>query len=280
MKWMLVADSSCDLEKLDIQDQEVAYEKVPFHLLIDDVDYTDDSSLNVDRMVDAMEVSKSSHSSCPSPDAWAELFEKADHAIAFTISSRLSGSYNSAMAARGMILEKYPQKKIEVVDSLSTGPKLVLLAQLAAKKISEKVCFDEVAGACQEMAKNVKTVFALASFHNLVQNGRVNKIAGFIAGKLNVRVIGIGTDEGRIQPKELMRGDKKVLKKIINNMEENGYTGGKMAISHCQNQGMAEDLRRMIVEQWRNAMVQILPTRGLDSYYAERHGLIVSYPGA
>ncbi len=278
MKWMIVADSSCDLETLNTGSDDVGYEKVPFHLLIDDVDYEDTSSLDVGKMVDAMEVSKTSHSSCPAPDAWAELFEKADQSIAFTISSRLSGSYNSAMAARGMILEKYPDKKIEVVDSLSTGPKLVLLAQEAARKISEKVSFEEVSGACQEMARNVKTLFALASFHNLVQNGRVNKIAGFIAGKLNIRVIGIGTDEGRIQPKELMRGDKKVLRKLLENMIEGGYKGGLMAISHCQNLPMAEDLKRLICEQWKNAVVQILPTRGLDSYYAERNGLIISYP--
>ncbi len=280
MKWLIVADSSCDLEKLDTGSPDVGYEKVPFHLLLDDVDYTDDSSLDVAKLVDAMEVSKTSHSSCPSPDDFAELFEKAERSIAFTISSRLSGSYNSAMAARGMVLEKYPDKKITVVDSLSTGPKLVMLAQLAARQIAEKASYEQVCKACHDMARNVKTIFTLSSFHNLVQNGRVSKIAGFIAGKLSIRVIGIGTDEGRIQPKELMRGDKKVLRKIIGSMEENGYDGTPMAMSHCLNPGMAEDLKNLILEKWRNAVVQILPTRGLDSYYAERSGLIVSYePG-
>jgi len=63
-------------------------------------------------------------------------------------------------------------------------------------------------------------------------------------------------------------------------MEENGYAGGEMAISHCQNSSMAESLKEMILSRWNAAKVQILPTRGLDSYYAERSGLIISYPAA
>ncbi len=280
MKWLIVADSSCDLEKLDTECEDIRYEKVPFHMLIDDKEYTDDSTLDINRLVEVMEVSKTSHSSCPSPDAWAELFEQADCSVAVTISSRLSGSYNSAIAARGMILEKHPEKKIEIIDSLSTGPKLVMIAQEAAKRIAENKTFEEVINTTRRAAGKIKTVFALSSFHNLVQNGRVNKIAGFIAGKLNVRVIGIGSDEGRIQPKELTRGDKKTLRKLIGVMEEGGYAGAPMAISHCLNAEMAGELKNLILEKWRNAVIQILPTRGLDSYYAERGGLIVCYPGA
>ncbi len=279
MKWLIAADSSCDLEKLDTDCGDITYKKVPFHMLIDDKEYTDDSSLDVNRLVEVMEASKTSHSACPSPDAWAELFREADCSVAVTISSRLSGSYNSAMAARGMILEKYPEKKIEIIDSLSTGPKLVLIAQEAARRISENRTFEEVISTTRRAAGRIKTVFALSSFHNLVQNGRVNKIAGFIAGKLNVRVIGVASEEGRIQPKELTRGDRKTLRKLISVMEDGGYSGAPMAISHCLNGEMAGELKKLILEKWRNAMIQILPTRGLDSYYAERGGLIVCYPG-
>ena len=177
-----------------------------------------------------------------------------------------------------MVLEQYPEKQIEVIDSLSTGPKLVLLTQLAAAQIGAKASFDQVCASCQELAKNAKTIFTLSSFHNLVQNGRVSKVAGFIAGKLNIRVIGIGTEEGRIHLKELMRGEKRTLRNMIACMREDGYAGQPMAISECLNRSMAEELKQMILENWRDAMIQILPTRGLDSYYAERSGLIVSYP--
>lgn len=278
MKWMIVADSSCDLETMDTGSPDVVYETVPFHMILDGKDYTDDLELDVADMVGQMEVAKESHSACPSPDAWVDKFLAADHSIAITISSNLSGSYNSAMTARGMVLEQHPEKKIEVIDSLSTGPKLVLLSQLAASQIRAKASFEQVCETCMEMVQNVKTVFTLSSFHNLVQNGRVSKIAGFIAGKLGIRVIGIGTEEGKIHLKELMRGEKRTLRNIVACMREDGYDGKPMAISQCLNPKLAEDLKTLILENWQNAKVQILPTRGLDSYYAERDGLIVSYP--
>ena len=278
MKWMIVADSSCDLKTLETESSDLIYETVPFQMILDGREYEDNEELNVPEMVDRMETAKSIHSACPAPNSWVEKFMEAEQSIAITISSRLSGSYNSAMAARGMVLEQEPDKKIEVIDSLSTGPKLVLLAQLAARKIEEKASFEEVCAACKEFARTGKTVFTLSSFHNLVQNGRVSKVAGFIAGKLGIRVIGIGTDEGRIHLKELMRGEKKILRNLIACMREDGYQGQPMAISHCLNLPLAEELKTLIMDTWHGAIVQILPTRGLDSYYAERSGLIVSYP--
>ena len=280
MKWMIVTDSSCDLTSLEAGSEEIGFESVPFVLDLDGKDYVDDGTLDVSAMVDAMEASRSSHSACPSPSAWEAEYGKADHVLAFTISGRLSGSYNSAMVGKNMALDADPGRRIEVIDSLSTGPKLVLLVQKAARMIQEGIPYDEICEACRKMAKTGRTIFTLSSFHNLVQNGRVNKIAGFIAGKLGIRVIGVGNSEGEIQLKELMRGEQRTLKKIVRDMEENGYAGGEMAISHCQNSSMAESLKQMILSRWNAAKVQILPTRGLDSYYAERSGLIISYPAA
>ena len=278
MKWMIVTDSSSDLRGLETDSEEIGFGTVPFVMTIDGKDYTDSLDLDVPGMVDAMEASSSSRSACPSPSAWETLFQKADRVIAMTISGRLSGSYNSAVVGKNMALENHPEKRIEVIDSLATGPKLVLLVQNALKQIRAQASFDAVCSSCRDLAASARTVFTLSSFHNLVQNGRVGKIAGFLAGKLGIRVIGVGSQEGEIQLKELMRGEQRTLKKIIRDMEENGYAGSEMAISHCMNEPMALSLKEMILSRWKNAVVQILPTRGLDSYYAERSGLIISYP--
>ena len=278
VKWMIVTDSSCDLTSLDTGSSEIGFETVPFILNIDQKDYTDDLSLSVPELVDAMEASSASHSACPSPSAWEEAFRKADSIIAFTISGRLSGSYNSAMVGKAMAMENAPDKQIEVIDSLSTGPKLVMLVQSALRQIQDGVPFSEICAACRTQASSVRTIFTLSSFHNLVQNGRVSRIAGFLAGKLGIRVIGIGSPEGEIQLKELMRGEQRTLKKIIRDMEENGYSGTPMTISHCLNEPMARSLKELIRARWTDASVQVLPTRGLDSYYAERSGLIICYP--
>ena len=278
MKWMIVTDSSSDLISLDTGTADIGFDTVPFVMNIDQKDYVDNSDLSVPTLVDAMEASRESHSACPSPAAWYEVFRRADRVIALTISGRLSGSFNSAMAGRLMTLENHPGKKIEVVDSLATGPKLALLARHAVKMIQDQVPMETVCDSCRKLARSVRTVFTLSSFHNLVQNGRVGRIAGFLADRLDIRAIGVGSPEGEIQMKELLRGEKRVIKKILKDMEENGYNGAEMAISHCLNESMAHALKQMILSRWENAKILILPTRGLDSYYAERSGLIVSFP--
>ena len=280
MKWMIATDSSCDLKELNTGSPDILFDSVPFAISVDDREFVDSRDLEVPGLVDAFEASSSSRSACPSPLSWQELFQKADHVIALTISGRLSGSYNSALVGKAMALENDPHKKIEVIDSLATGPKLVLLAQQALRQIQEQVSFESVCSSCRNLASSARTVFTLSSFHNLVQNGRVSKIAGFIAGKLGIRVIGVGSHEGEIQLKELMRGEQRTLKRILKDMEENGYTGGDMAISQCLNEPMAQSLKEMILSRWEKARIQILPTRGLDSYYAERSGLFISYPTA
>lgn len=110
--------------------------------------------------------------------------------FAFTISSNLSGSYNAAMAAREMVLEEHPEKKIFVLDTLSCSGALAGAAELANKLIGEDQTFDDICFALKKFADSTHILFALASFDNLAKNGRVNRVVGFIAGRLNMRVLG------------------------------------------------------------------------------------------
>ena len=73
------------------------------------------------------------------------------------------------------------------------------------------------------------------------------------------------------------RGSKKAVKMLVASMQEKGIRGDKASISHCDNFALAETLKKSILEVWKNAEIEILPTRGLCSYYAERGGMIISY---
>jgi len=278
MKWSIITDSSCDLNIHVPISQQVQLDEVPFVMNIDGKDYVDTVDLDVPDMIDAMEASaQASRSSCPAPGEWYEKFKQADHIIAITISHNLSGSYNSAITARGMILEKYPEKKIFVLDSLSAGSVLAMYALKAVEFIENGFHFEDIVQRLKEYAKERHTIFALASFNNLVKNGRVSKLSGFIAGKLGIWGIGIASPEGTIQVKSKLRGMQRVLNSFIEDMKENGFKGGQVIISHCQNSELAGKLKEKIQEHWDAAKVNILPTGGLCSYYAERKGLIVGY---
>ncbi len=278
MDWQIVTDSSCDIVPAPSADGLVRHVSVPFVLSVGDQDFVDDETLNTADLINAMESCKqASRSSCPAPQAWLEHFKQAERTIALTISSNLSGSLNSAQAARHLALEKDASRQIAVVDSLSTGPEMTLCVEKIRELIGAGSSFEHVIAEAEEFLRRTHIAFALCSFDNLVKNGRMGKVAGLMAKKLQMWGIGIGTDEGTIAIKAKTRGSAKAVKLLIEDMAERGFAGGKVAISHCHNLALAEKLRDGIKELWNTADVGILPTRGLCSYYAERGGLIVSF---
>ena len=278
MEWNIIADSSCDTFELEKQYSDIRFSTIPFVISVDSKDYVDDETLDTARMVSAMEESKkTSHTSCPSPNAWYEQFLKPGYTIAVTISSRLSGSFNSATTAMNMIHEKYPDKKIALIDSHSTGPEMIMIIRKLCEWINSGTDFDDVVRNAIEYEKRTHIVFALSSFNNLIKNGRMSRIAGFLAGRLHMWGIGIGSEEGTIIIKHKVRGQKKALETIISDIKERRVKPVEVVISYCQNLELAETLKAAIEKLWNEAKVTIVPTRGLCSYYAERNGLIVAF---
>ena len=146
MNWNIITDSSCDLLPSTSPDGRIRLTSVPFTIRIGERDFVDDEHLDMLEMLSAMEQERSAgHTSCPTPDAWLAQFEQADCAIAITISSQLSGSMNSALAARDMALEKDPDKKIVILDSLSTGPEVLLCVKEIERLIRHGLSFDDIA---------------------------------------------------------------------------------------------------------------------------------------
>ena len=280
MRWNIVTDSSCDLPPVYGQDGCIPVSSVPFIISVGEKDFVDDAALDPVAMLDAMEQSKeASHTSCPAPQRWMEEFEKADQSIAITISSQLSGSMKSAEIAKEMVLESNPEKKIAVLDSFSTGPELALCVKRIQEMIQAGWEFERVVAAAKLVLLRTHIAFALSSFDNLVKSGRMSKIVGFIARKLNMWGIGIGNEAGKIAIKGKTRGSFSALSMLIDDMKERGFGGDAAIISHCQNRKLAEKLEAKIRELWPQCEVNILATRGLCSYYAERGGLILAYEG-
>lgn len=277
MKWTIVTDSSCDIDFSALRTDTIEFARVPFVINISNTDYVDDENLDVNGMIAAMESSAEiCRTACPAPGVWFDLFEDADQVIAITISSKLSGSYNSANTAKEMILEDYPDKKIKIVDSKSAGPALAMFVEEAIDLINTGKDFEEVSAAMDKAVKRTNTVFALSSYKNLIKNGRVGKVAGFIAGKLGIWGIGVAND-GEIDVKSKSLSVKGAIEHIIQDMKDNGFSGGQVFITHCQNLEVAEKLQECISELWGMAKVKLINAGGLCGFYAERKGLIIAY---
>ena len=278
MTWHLVSDSACDLYTLEGCDGKIDFATIPFTIRIGGTEYIDDENMPVSEMLEANENhSEMAQTACPSPETWREKFSAPGPVIAFTISSALSGCYNSACLGRDMLLEDEPDKQIAVIDTKATGPEEAMLIWRARDLILEGKTLEEIEKDLNETAEKIHTSFALSSYHNLIKSGRVSRLIGFIAGHLGFWGIGIGDDKGEIAIRGKARGSKSMVRFLTEEISRIGVAGKQIVISHCQNLKDALALKLSLEEANPGVEVLVQATRGLDSFYAERSGLIVGY---
>ena len=180
-----------------------------------------------------------------------------------------------ACAAKLNCEEHSPSRRICIIDSLSTGPEIVLLIEKAVSELSAGADFDAVCRSVQDYQHRTHLIFALESLHNLAQNGRVGKLAAVAAGMLGIRAVGTTSDEGT--PAGKCRGRKRTAEFLQEEMERLGYTGGRVRIGHCRNADSTENLRAAIIRRFPDANIRSYPLRGLCSYYAECGGVLVGF---
>lgn len=272
MKRKIVADSSCDMWELNGVDFAVA----PMTISTDNKHYVDNHELDVHLMSEDLAKYKGvSHTACPSVGSWLDCYEGYDEVFVVTLTGAMSGTYNSAMTAKGIYEEENENVKVHVFDSLSTGPEMRLLIEKLKEMIEEDLTFEEIVEKGQDYLKHTRLFFALKSLHNFAMNGRVNKAVASAIGVLNISIFATASEEGTIQQISKCRGEKKVVKSMIEHLENAGYHGGKVRISHADNLKLAHSVRDKILELYPHADIIVYPMGGLCTYYAEIGGLLV-----
>lgn len=272
MKRKIVADSSCDMWELNGVDFAVA----PMTISTDNKHYVDNQELDVHLMSEELAKYKGvSHTACPSVGSWLDCYEGYDEVFVVTLTGAMSGTYNSAMTAKGIYKEENENVKVHVFDSLSTGPEMRLLIEKLKEMIEEDLPFEEIVEKGQDYLNHSRLFFALKSLHNFAMNGRVSKAVASAIGVLNISIFATASEEGTIQQISKCRGEKKVVKSMIEHLENAGYHGGKVRISHVDNLKLAHNVRDKILELYPNADIIVYPMGGLCTYYAEIGGLLV-----
>ena len=166
-----------------------------------------------------------------------------------------------------------------VLDSLTTGPELELLAQRANELAQSDMDFDDLTHELRRYASRTHLMFSLERIDNFVRNGRVSPIVAKVAGVLGVRIVGQASEEGELGVLNKARGEKRALKQLFENMETVGFVGGRVRIRHTENPKMAEALAAKIREIWPSCDICIGANRGLCSYYCEPGGVLVGFEG-
>lgn len=279
MKWAVVTDSASDMACMKSElSNGVVFDTVALKLNVGDREFVDDEKLDVDDMMKALASHNGkSGSAAPSPGEWKEVFEKADNIVAITISGSLSGSYISAKAGIDMVLEEYPDKKILLIDSKSTGGGMMLLAKRALELVKQDVDFDTMKAEMDKYYNKVKVLFVLENMDNLMKNGRVSKFEGSMAAILGIKVMGEGSSEGTLSVLKKARGKMQAYDKLLDRLFERGYNGGRIIIGHCNNEQKADYLKSKVMQRFEKAKIEVCKLRGLDSFYAENGGIIVGY---
>lgn len=274
MKYKLTADSSANTFHMP----GVSFASVPMKIITTQAEYVDDPSLDVAAMVDALKVTKGkSGTSCPNVHDWLQAFEGADRVFAVTITSNLSGSHASAIQAAAEYEECHPGAKVCVVDSLSAGAELGLILDKLNQWIAEGREFERMVEDIKVYQSHTHLAFSLESLTNLARNGRVNPAVAKIAGVLGIRVVGVASEVGTLEPLHKCRGEKKAIETLYGEMRKRGYAGGRVKISHCFNEIAAQNLKNIILADFPGADVTLENCTGLCSFYAERGGLMVGF---
>lgn len=274
MDYKIVADSSSDILYLE----NIPFSSAPLKIITKDKEYVDNDALDVKNMIEELSCYKGkSSTACPSPNDWTENFGEAKNVFCITITSGLSGSYNSACIAKSDYEQSHTDRKVFVIDSLSAGPALKLITEKLTEFILSGAAFDDICTEITAYNKKLGTLFVLESMKNLANNGRVSHLAAKAAGLLGIRAIGRASEKGTIELLEKPRGEMKALKNVVLNMAKMGCAGKKIRISHADNEFAANTLKELILKEFPFSDIEIYPSRALCSFYAEKGGLIIGF---
>lgn len=278
MNYKIVLDSCGELPENLLQDGR--FERVPLGLEVGDYQILDDESFDqAEFLRKVAECPKCPRSSCPSPERFMESYRasEAEHVYAVTLSSPLSGTYNSAELGKRMYQEKYGDKEIHVVDSRSASGGETQIALKLADLEEAGFPFQEIVKRIEEFRDNLNTYFVLDNLETLRKNGRLTGVKAFVASTLSIKPV-MGADKGEIIQRSQTIGIKKALSKMAELVaaEVKRPEEKRLVITHCNALARAEQVKKMILEKVTFKECIIMDMRGVSSMYANDGGVIVT----
>lgn len=273
----IITDSSCDLNKELLENENI--DRAPFILELGDKTFTDEPSLDTKKYLDEMENFKGVPiTAAPSPEYYYNTFKEADEAFAVSVSAKLSGSYNSAISAKNMILDEFSDKSIHVFDSQCASAGVTLTVIKLNELVEQGLDFDTIISEMTKFIEQRKTFFIIRSYDNLVKTGRVNPYIAGLAKLLSITVIGTEID-GEIELFDKVRGSKKAFTKLVNIVTNSdiNFSERTLSISHVNDLESALEFKKLVSEKVNFKNIVIQETSGLCSNYTQRAGIVVSF---
>mgnify|MGYP002525547821 FL=1 len=219
MSYQIITDSSCDLSPELIKEKHLHV--VPFYVSFDEENYfKENEEIQVhefyQKMIDNPEVFPKT--SLPSVEDYVEAFtpyvEDGKDIICICITTKFSGSYNSASTAKDIILEDYPEAKITVIDATVNTVLQGILVLEAVRMQENGLSYEEVVEGVERIKGTGRIIFTVGNMDYLIHGGRVGKVMKVAVNALKIRPM-IILKEGEIFPFGIARSRKKSIQKII-----------------------------------------------------------------
>ena len=276
MKYKIILDSCGEIPQ-EYRDDE-RFESVPLGLEVGDYCILDDEDFNqAEFLRKVAEYPKCPRSSCPSPERYMDAYDTdAEHIYVITLSSKLSGSHNSACLARNLYREKHKEKQIYVVDSLSASCGEMQIALKLMEYEEQGLSFDEIVEKIESFRDGMKTYFVLDNLETLRKNGRLSGVKSVVASTLNIKPV-MAAEEGVIVQKGQCVGIKKALGKLAEMAASVPDADKKrLMITHCNAPERAELIKKLAMAKQSFRECVIMDMRGVSSMYANDGGVIVT----
>ena len=254
MRIQLMTDGGADIPQQLIE--QLQLEIVPLYLNFSDGEYKTGTTLKLaDFHQKVKELNEVPRSAAPSPNDFYEAYKKVPQdkpIIMLSLSKELSSTYQNAVAAKNMILEEEPERRIAVINTKTASGGIALLLHDLYGKIQAGDTFEQVVQHTEDRVGDTVTLFVLQTLDNLVRGGRISKVTGKIAKTLSIKLLMRGSEQGEIEVTERVRGEKRALKRFIQQIGE--YTKSaenkSLFMTHCNSESRAIKLLNDIKEKY------------------------------
>lgn len=277
MSYTIVMDSCGERTEEMKKDKRII--SAPLTMQLDEYSFVDDDTFDQADFLRKIAASPNCpKSACPSPDYYKEAFDQGtERAYAVTLSAELSGSYNSAMLARKLLLEEKPQMKIHVFNSRSASIGETLITRKIQECEEADMEFEELVETVEVYIDGQTTYFVLENLETLRKNGRLSNLKAFVASALKIKPVMKSTPEGTIVQLDQARGMNKALVKMVNYLVEDVENPEEkvLALSHCNCPDRAAMVRDAILERIQVRDVILLDSAGITTMYANDGGVVV-----
>ena len=277
MSYKIVVDSCCDLPEQYRKDPR--FEVVPLILQIDDYTIIDDETFDqADYLAKVAASENCARTACPSPELYMKAYEcDADDVYVVTLTSKLSGSYNSAILGKSLYIEEHGDKNIHVVDSLSACCGEANIALKAMELADSGLPFEKVVEGLEAYRDEMMTYFVLDSLETLRKNGRLTGVKALVATTLNIKpvchaVMGeiVQKSQGVGIRKALVRMTELIANEILRPEEKT------LMITHVNCYERAAVVKDLLLKKIPFRKAIIVDAAGVATTYAGDGGIVVT----